>query len=271
MPELPEVETIVQGLQEPLVGQTIIGFNNDWPNQVGQPDTEELTARIIGRRILAVGRRGKYLHLQLDGGEHLIIHLKMSGQLSVVDSQTSADQYVHTTFLLAGGKELRFRDVRKFGRVYLVDDPSVILGKLGPEPLSSEFSKGWLCKALKGRKRVIKPLLQDQSFIAGIGNIYADEALHRAAIRPDRISSSLSDVECSALHAAIQKTLATAILHEGSSIDRAYIKPDGSSGSMQAELQVYGRAGEPCYRCGAIVEKITLASRGTHYCPGCQH
>jgi len=270
VPELPEVETIVQGLREPLTGQTIIGFRNDWPNQIGRPDSAELAARITGRVIKSVDRRGKYLLFTLDGGEYLIIHLKMSGQLSVVDAQIEPDNYVHTAFILSYGQELRFRDVRKFGRVYLVRDPQEILGELGPEPLSPEFSSKWFCQALASRGRVIKPLLQDQSFIAGIGNIYADEALHKARIKPGRISSSLSIGECQSLHQAIQETLAFAILYEGSSIDTAYIKPDGSRGSMQAELQVYGRAGEPCYRCGAIIEKTTLGGRGTHYCPNCQ-
>ena len=270
MPELPEVETIVRGLRAPLIGQTIIGVKNDWPSHIDRIDLPELNARISGRSIEAINRRGKYLLLSLDAGETLIIHLKMSGQLSVSDGQEPADKHVHTIFLLESGSELRFRDIRKFGRVYLVHNPEELLAKLGKEPLSAEFTSDWLCQALGARKRILKPLLLDQTFIAGIGNIYADESLHRAAIHPRRQSDTLTVSECLALHEAIQTILSTAIRHEGSSIDAAYIKPDGGRGSMQAELRVYGHAGQPCQRCGSMVERITLAGRGTHFCPACQ-
>ena len=270
MPELPEVETIVRGLRAPLIGQTIIGVKNDWPRHINRPDLPELVARISGRSIEAINRRGKYLVLSLDAGETLIIHLKMSGQLSVSNGQEPADKHVHTIFLLESGAELRFRDIRKFGRVYLVHNSEEVLGKLGQEPLSAEFTSDWLCRVLGARKRVLKPLLLDQTFIAGIGNIYADEALHRAAIHPQRHANTLTGGECLALHEAIQTILSTAIRHEGSSIDAAYIKPDGGRGSMQTELRVYGRAGKPCLRCGSMVERKTLAGRGTHFCPACQ-
>ena len=270
MPELPEVETIVRGLRAPLIGETIIGVINDWPRHIDRIELPELEARITGRTIDSINRRGKYLVLALDAGENLIIHLKMSGQLSVSDGQEPADKHVHTIFLLESGSELRFRDIRKFGRVYLVHDLEEVLSKLGQEPLEAGFTPEWLCQALGTRGRVLKPLLLDQTFIAGIGNIYADEALHRAAIRPRRQANTLTGDECLALHEAIQTILTTAIRHEGSSIDAAYIKPDGGRGSMQSELRVYGRAGEPCHRCGSMVERITLAGRGTHYCPACQ-
>jgi formamidopyrimidine-DNA glycosylase len=270
MPELPEVETVVRGLRGPLIGETIMGITNDWSGHINKPELPELRARISGRSIESIRRRGKYLVFGLDGGETLIIHLKMSGQLSVSPGQEPADKHVHTTFILESGSNLRFRDVRKFGRVYLVQDPKEVLGKLGQEPLDEEFTVDWLCQSLAGRKRVLKPLLLDQSFIAGIGNIYADEALHQAAIDPRRPANSLDDDECRALHKGIQNVLSLAIQNEGSSIDGAYIKPDGGRGSNQSELRVYGRAGEPCRRCGSVVERISLGGRGTHYCPGCQ-
>jgi formamidopyrimidine-DNA glycosylase len=270
MPELPEVETVVRGLRAPLIGETIIGVVNDWPRHIDHIDLPELIARITGRTIKSINRRGKYLVLALDAGENLIIHLKMSGQLSVSDGLEPADKHVHTIFLLENGSEFRFRDIRKFGRVYLVHNLEDVLSKLGQEPLEAGFTAKWLCQALGTRKRVIKPLLLDQTVIAGIGNIYADEALHRAAIHPRRQSNTLTGDECLALHEAIQTILTTAIQHEGSSIDDAYIKPDGGRGSMQSELRVYGRAGEPCLRCGSMVERIALAGRGTHLCPACQ-
>ncbi len=270
MPELPEVETVVRGLRTPLIGETFAGVLSDWPRHLNGIDLPELQARLYGRSIQSINRRGKYLVLSLDAGEYLIIHLKMSGQLSVSDGQEPADKHVHTTFLLDSGAELRFRDIRKFGRVYLVQDPQEVLGKLGQEPLDEEFTVEWLCEKLGVRRRVLKPLLLDQTFIAGIGNIYADEALHRAAIHPGRTTGSLTTQDCLALHEAIQTILSLAIEHEGSSIDAAYIKPDGGRGSMQSELQVYGRAGKTCQRCGSIIERVTLAGRGTHYCPGCQ-
>jgi formamidopyrimidine-DNA glycosylase len=270
MPELPEVETIVRELRPQLTGRTITGVQNDWPNQINRPFLEQFRTRVSGRAILQINRRGKYLHFQLDGGEHLIIHLKMSGQLSVVDRMEPADKYVHTSFQLDDGNELRFRDVRKFGKVYLVQDPGEILEKLGPEPLTPEFTPEWLCGALKERQRLLKPLLLDQTFIAGIGNIYADESLHRAGILPIRLSNSLSDEECQQLHSAIQETLAKAITHSGSSIDSVYVRPDGSSGEMQTELMVYGREGEACYRCGQAIVKEAIGGRGSHYCLNCQ-
>jgi formamidopyrimidine-DNA glycosylase len=271
MPELPEVETIVRGLRQPLVGRTITDFWTDWPRQIVTPEPDALRIRVRGRTFEAVRRRGKYLLFELDQGEVLMVHLKMSGQLSVQPGSVPADKHVHTIFRLAGGDELRFRDVRKFGRVYLVTDRDTILGELGPEPLSDEFTAGWLEENLGRRRRVLKPLLLDQTFIAGIGNIYADEALHRAAIRPDRRSDSLRSDEVAGLHAAIQTVLQLGIERQGASIDNAYRQPDGSGGQMQETFAVYGRPGEPCVRCDGLVQRIVLGGRGTHFCNSCQY
>jgi len=193
----------------------------------------------------------------------------MSGHLAVVPANEPANKHVHTIFELDNGNELRFRDTRKFGRVYLLQDPQTVLGQLGPEPLSDEFTPESFYDMLQRRKRILKPLLLDQTFLAGVGNIYADEALYYAAIRPTRISNSLSRAESAALHAGIQKALNLGISREGASIDN-YRKPDGSRGSMQNVLVAYGRAGEPCERCGGIIERIVLGSRSTHFCPQCQ-
>jgi len=270
MPELPEVETFVRALRRPLVGRTIIGVANDWPRHVGLPSPDELAARITGRRIEAIDRRGKYLVFSLSDDENLIIHLKMTGHLSVVPADTPPDPYAHTVFALDDGRELRFRDPRKFGRVYLVRDPAQVVGPLGPEPLADDFTAEALAARIAGRRRVLKPLLLDQTFIAGIGNIYADEALFDAGLSPTRRSETLTGAEITALHAAIRKVLALGIAREGASIS-TYVKADGQKGDMQNEVAVYGRAGQTCYACGGPVERIVLGGRSTHYCPNCQH
>ena len=270
MPELPEVETIVRALSPPLVGRSILDVQNDWPAHIVRPSFPELKTRIRGRKILAIRRRGKYLVFNLDEGETILIHLKMSGQLVIANANVPADKHVHTTFVLNGGEELRFRDVRKFGRVYLLRDPEEVLGALGPEPLSKFFTSEWLYRQLQRRRRIIKPLLLDQTFIAGIGNIYADEALFRARVRPERYSNSLTLAEAKSLHDGIRQTLEMGISRGGASIDNAYRKPDGTPGAMQFTFNVYGRATEPCFRCDGVVQKIVLGGRGTHFCISCQ-
>jgi formamidopyrimidine-DNA glycosylase len=194
----------------------------------------------------------------------------MSGHLSIENVSKSVDKHVHTSFLLNGKEELRFRDIRKFGRVYLVNNPDEILGDLGPEPLSDEFSDQWLVENLLGRKRILKPLLLDQNFIAGIGNIYADEALFQAKLKPDRRSNSLSNSEIQGLRQGIQKVLSLGIKEEGASIDTIYRKPDGSMGGMQDSFAVYGRTDMGCLRCSGKIKKIILGGRGTHFCDQCQ-
>ena len=270
MPELPEVETFVRALRRPLVGRTITGARNDWSRHVAVPPVDELRARVAGRRIEAIDRRGKYLVFSLSDDETLIIHLKMTGHLSVVPAETPPDPYAHTVFELDDGRELRFRDPRKFGRVYLVHDPADVLAPLGPEPLRDEFTADELAARLARRKRVLKPLLLDQTFIAGIGNIYADEALHDARLLPTRRSDTLTAEEIVALHAAIQKVLALGIEREGASIS-TYVKADGEKGDMQNAVNVFRRTGQSCYVCGGPIERIVLGGRSTHFCANCQH
>ncbi len=269
MPELPEVETFVRALRRPLVGRTITGVRNEWPRHIAVPPPDELAERATGRRIEAVDRRGKYLVFTLSDDETLIIHLKMTGHLSVVDAGARPDPYAHTVFELDDGRELRFRDPRKFGRVYLVRDPGDILGPLGPEPLEGEFTVEELAARISRRKRVLKPLLLDQTFIAGIGNIYADEALFHAGLRPTRRSDTLTADEIAALHGAIRRVLAMGIEREGASFSN-YVKADGGMGDMQNELAVFRRTGQSCYTCGAPIERIVLGGRSTHFCPNCQ-
>ncbi|MFQ5399070.1 MAG: DNA-formamidopyrimidine glycosylase [Anaerolineae bacterium] len=269
MPELPEVETIARALSTPLIGRTIMGVETDWPKHVDRPDLPELKQRISGRRILSVGRRGKYLLFSLSEGETLIIHLRITGHLSVVAAAAPLTPYDHTRFLLDTGDELRFRDQRKLGRVYLVKQPLEVLGKLGPEPLPPAFTMDTLRARLTRRKRAIKPLLLDQRFIAGVGNIYADEALFDAGIHPTRRADTLTETEQAALYAAIVKVLQLGIEKQGATIDN-YRKPDDTLGNMQEKFMVYGRKGEPCYLCRSRVKRIVLGGRGTNFCPHCQ-
>ncbi len=268
MPELPEVETVVRALRAPLIGQTIVEIRNYWPKQIN-PDLTEFQTRIHGKKINAVERRAKYIVISLSDEETLIIHLRMSGHLSVVSPAEPAQKHVHTLFALANGQELRFRNPRKFGRVYLVQDKESILGKLGPEPLEATFTVTLLQEMLNGRKRKLKPLLLDQTLIAGIGNIYADEAAFEARLHPERRANTLTLAEITALHSAIQHVLTLGIEREGASISQ-YIKPDGTKGEMQNEVKVFRRTGQPCYHCGTPIQRIKCGGRSTHFCPTCQ-
>lgn len=269
MPELPEVETTVRALRDPLVGQTFRDVRNSWPRHVATPALGELRERIRGGRIDAIERRGKYLLFELDNGETLIVHLKMSGHLSVVAKEKDLDKHVHTIFELANGRELRFRDQRKFGRVYLVRQVEEVLGGLGPEPLEPEFTADTLATLLSSRTRLLKPLLLDQTFVAGIGNIYANEALHYARLHPERRANSLSEAEVAALHSAIRKSLTLGLENDGASIEM-FAKPDGSKGRMQNAFVVHGRDGMPCFRCTGVVQRAVIGGRSSYYCPECQ-
>jgi len=266
MPELPEVETNVRRLRPDLTGQTITDVQLNWPRHVVLPTPAEFQTLLPGRTVTGLGRRGKYIIIELaPAGRTLLIHLGMSGQLSVVPADARPDKHAHTILALDNGRQLRFSDTRKFGKLYLPVDRQQVLGKLGPEPLSPEFTAGWLTKKLAQRRRVIKPLLLQQNFIAGIGNIYADESLHRAGVDPRRPANSLEPAEAAALHASIREVLAEAIEHQGTTFDWVY--PDGE---MQERLRVYGRGGRPCPTCGTPIERIVLGQRGAHFCPQCQ-
>jgi formamidopyrimidine-DNA glycosylase len=211
-----------------------------------------------------VSRRGKYLVFPLDHGS-MLIHLRMSGDLTMAPASAPRDPHDHTIFQLDDGWEMRFNDTRKFGRVYLTEEPDSVLGDLGPEPLSPDFTTQRLEQRLFSRRRALKPLLLDQHFIAGLGNIYVDESLHRAHLHPLRRSDSLNGPEVAMLWNAVRATLRQGIREEGASIDWVY-----RGGGFQNHFQVYGRAGEPCKRCGTEIQRITVAQRGTYYCPHCQ-
>lgn len=271
MPELPEVETVSRELREgharrgpSVVGAKIVAVRVGWPRSIGAPSPRAFPAQAAGRTIVGVSRRGKYIVFQLDRGA-LLVHLKMSGDLTVVPRAAPADRHAHTVFELSNGHELRFSDTRKFGRVYLVGDPGDVTGELGPEPLSPEFTAQELARQLKGRRRLLKPLLLDQTFIAGLGNIYADEALHRARLHPLRRGDSLSPAEAKRLWRGIRDALQSGIRHNGASLDWVY-----RGGSFQNHFRAYQRTGEPCPRCGTPIRRIQVGQRSTHFCPECQ-
>ena len=270
MPELPEVETVVRGLRGPLIGRRIVNMWQDWEPTIHSPGAAEFAARVRGQAITAIDRRGKYILIQLEH-DTLVIHLKMSGRLYVVAAEAAreADKWVHVRFDLDAGRQLRFSDVRKFGRVYLTADVGTLLAHLGPEPLSEEFTLGYFHEGMNGRKRAIKALLLEQEFIAGVGNIYADEALFRAGIHPTTPAYQLTEDDAALLHQTIRDALLLGIQHEGASINW-YRKPDGEKGESQNHFYVYGRAELPCRQCGARINKMRVAQRGTHFCPECQ-
>jgi formamidopyrimidine-DNA glycosylase len=269
MPELPEVETIRRELGPSLVGRTIIGVTVGWEGCVDRPSPGGFCDQVVGRRIEEVGRRGKFLVLTLSGGRSLLVHLRMTGSLLVKDPSDPVETHTRLTLLLDDGKELRFVNVRKFGRLYLVEDAAEVVGDLGPEPLAEDFSAGDFCGLLQNRRGMIKPLLLNQRFLAGLGNIYVDEALFRARIHPQRTADTLTPDELGNLYEAIREVLREAIASQGTSRSD-YVRPDGSEGTFQERLLVSGKAGEPCPRCGAEIERLVVGGRGTYVCPRCQ-
>jgi len=269
MPELPEVETAVRALRPQIIGRRVVGTRLHWPRHIDRPDLLEFQARINGLTFLKVHRRAKFIVFNLDQGETLLVHLRMTGHLAIVSSLETEDKHSHTVFELDNGQELRFRDTRKFGRVYLVEDPAEVLGDLGPEPLEPSFTPEVFQQMIVNRKRIVKPCLLDQRVIAGIGNIYADEALFHAGVHPTRRTDTLTNDEITALHKGIREVLLLGIEREGASIS-TYLKPDGEKGEMQNEVKVFRRTGQTCFRCGHTIERMTLGGRSTHYCPSCQ-
>ena len=280
MPELPEVETVVRDLRPRIVGAEISGARSSWARTLRTHDSGAFEAAVRGRRIEAVDRRAKLLVVELSGGAALTIHLKMTGQLFVVAAGTPEDPYIRLVLAFADGRELRFRDIRKFGRVgfyerdaasgELVNEPggTAVFAGHGPEPLDPAFTLAVFRRRLRARKARLKPLLLDQAFIAGIGNIYADEALWAARLHPLRSATSLRPADERRLYLAIRSILAEAIERRGSSIDD-YTAPDGD-GEMQEQLQVYQHTGEPCPRCGRPIRRIVIGARATHFCSWCQ-
>jgi formamidopyrimidine-DNA glycosylase len=290
MPELPEVETIARGLHLQLLSRTFTSVEVSWERTVDRPDVPSFCAALTGTKVVDVGRRGKFITMGLSTGQTLLTHLRMTGQLLIqpanyhpeprpesveglAEGQPTPNDAPHTRvrFQLDDGRWLLFSDTRKFGRMYLVDDPLEVLGELGPEPLEDEFTPERLAAMLAGRRGRIKPLLLNQNFLAGLGNIYADEALWRARVHPLRGAGTLTPDEVARLHAGIVSVLCEALEEGGTSLrDYQYRQPDGDAGAYQDLLAIYGRAGGDCPRCGATIERLVVGQRGTYICPRCQ-
>lgn len=275
MPELPEVETIRRDLERRIVGRRITAVRI--PPDSGKPvpvlkgiDEASFREGVVGTRIEAMERRGKYLAVQLDTGPYIVVHLRMTGSLLHRASDAAADRFLRAVLVLDDGTELRFTDIRKFGGLWLIDDVSeAVATALGPEPLSEGFTVAVLADALKGRKTPVKSVLLDQSRIAGIGNIYADEACFAAGIDPRRLAGLLKRPQIARLHKAVRDVLLFGVESRGASF-RDYQDVEGESGSMQMHVKVFRRNGKPCYECGSTIERVRLGGRSTHFCPKCQ-
>jgi len=272
MPELPEVETIVGDLKNRLVGRVIQSVAVVLPKVVASPAPEEFARLLAHREIEDLRRRGKYILMDLSGDLTLVLHLRMTGQLVYSAAPEPFPRHTHLVFYLDRGA-LRFTDLRQFGRARLVPrrelDQVPGLRDLGAEPLGPEFNAEIFFRRLQNSRRMIKPLLLDQAFLAGLGNIYTDEALHRAGIHPERPAAALDAREAGALYRAIREVLTEGIDFRGTSVQH-YLDGDGRPGRFQDILRVYRRQGSPCPVCGTAIERIRCGGRGTYYCPVCQ-
>jgi formamidopyrimidine-DNA glycosylase len=272
MPELPEVETIRRSLESRLIGRRIASVRI--PPDTGKPvpvikgmEEAVFRERAVGTAIEGVSRRGKYLILHLDNGQLLVVHLRMTGGL--LFPEAPEDRYVRAVFTFDDGLEMRFSDLRKFGGFWLVDDISEVTPNLGPEPFDETFTVLSLAEALTGRKTPVKSVILDQKYVAGIGNIYADEACFAAGIDPRRLALTLNEDETAALHAAIRDVLLMGLDNGGASF-RDYRNTGGNVGSMQKMVKVFRRQGKPCYTCGSEIVHVKIGGRSTHFCPTCQ-
>jgi formamidopyrimidine-DNA glycosylase len=268
MPELPEVETIARKLRPGLLGMIIKEADLRWQRTLAFPSPKKFREQVKGQEIQEVTRRAKFFILRLSDFS-LLIHLRMSGDLIIKDSKIRPEKHDRLILRLRSGQEaasnLVFNDTRKFGRVWLTEDPEEVLGRLGPEPLSRRFTPQWLHAALHSKHRQLKPLLLDQTFLAGLGNIYTDESLNLAKLHPLVASDSITAQQAEALHEAIRKVLKEAIRRNGASFDWVY-----RGGEFQNYFRVYDRAGKPCPTCGTPIARIVIGQRSTHFCPNCQ-
>jgi formamidopyrimidine-DNA glycosylase len=287
VPELPEVETVARDLQRWVAGATISDVRVEWERTISHPPPpDRFIAELRGATIASVGRRAKTVLIHLVDGRVVTVALRMTGALIVAPHGTPDDPYARVVFDLADGRQLRYRDVRKFGRIGLWEGGGLrsrrriaerrepyrvgdVFARHGPEPLARSFSRARFAERLRHRSGRLKSLLLDQSFVAGIGNIYADEALWRAKLHPLRTADTLSEEEIRRLYRSIRAVLRQGVEHRGSSFSD-YVGADGEPGANAERLKAYRRTGEPCFRCGRPISRIVVGQRGTHFCPHCQ-
>ena len=267
MPELPEVETIKNELSPWVVGQSFTQVTILDTELVCGASAEEVCRGLIGQKVESLERRGKYLIFHLSNGRSLIMHLRMTGVLLL--NPKGVDRYARAVFHLSNGHRLVFSDRRRLGLMWLVNDASAVVCKLGPEPLDGSFTPGILGQRLSRHHIPVKAALLDQCIVAGIGNMYADEALFAARIHPLRKADALSPEEVQTLHNCICRVLGAAISSKGASVD-TYVRPEGELGTAHFDFKVAHRGGEPCPTCGSTIERVLVQNRGTCFCPRCQ-
>ena len=274
MPELPEVETVAnQLIQLGMIGHAITDARINWAKTIAGESPDRFRRRIRGCIILRITRRGKYIVIDLSRGLTLLIHLRMTGRLTWVPASTPSRVHEHVVFTVGANHELRFHDTRKFGRIQLTHRPATVLAKLGPEPLAKHFTAKHFQRMPGTTRRQLKPLLLDQSFLAGMGNIHVDEALWRAGIHPQRNSATLSPEEARVLHRAIRYVLTKGLRNMGTSLGRGqtnFYSVGNRPGRNADQLQVFRRTGEACPRCRTTIVRIAVAQRSSHICPCCQ-
>jgi formamidopyrimidine-DNA glycosylase len=273
VPELPEVETIRARLEPVLAGRRIERVDILDPLLTRPEDPDTVARALQGERVGAVMRRGKYLVFAFESGRHLLVHLRMTGSFRVgTNGSLESDPYRRAVVRLDDGSDVAYRDVRRFGTWVVLgreEAEAYLARRVGAEPLEAGFTAAALARALAGRRAPVKAALLDQRSVAGVGNIYADEALWRARLHPLRPAGTLSGAEVAALHRDVRRALRAGIARQGATL-RDYRDPAGEAGTMQDEFLVYGRGGEPCRRCRTPIEKIRVAGRGTWLCPACQ-
>ncbi len=267
MPELPEVETIKNELAPWVMGQSLTKVNILDAKVVCGCSAKEARRGLLGRKVESLERRGKYLIFHLSNGSSLIIHLRMTGSLLL--NPRGADRYARAVFHLSNGHCFVFNDRRRLGKIWLVDDAETVICKLGPEPLGKSFTSAVLNGRLSRHHIPIKAALLDQHIVAGIGNMYADEALFAARIHPLRKADALSPKDVRTLHNAIRRILRAAIDSKGASVD-TYIRPEGELGTAHFDFKVAHKGGEPCPVCGCPIERLAVQNRGTYFCLRCQ-
>lgn len=271
MPELPEVETIVSELAPRVAGKTADRVDVIVPTTIAHAGPEQFESQLVGERIERIWRRGKHIVMDLSSGNKLVVHLRMTGRLLLREKGDAADKYVRVVIGLDSGQELRLADARRFARMSIVDPEHFerLSAALGPEPLGEEFTPETLEGIVNRRGGRIKAVLLDQRNLVGLGNIYVDEALFEAGIHPAAPTASLSRDDIKRLFLAVRRVLSAGVADRGTTFD-SYLDAFGKPGGHQHKLQVYRRAGKPCPRCSAAIDRIVVGGRGTHFCPKCQ-